>query len=208
MRPPPRPSLAVLAIVALGLLPGPDARGDGTIVIVRHAEKPAQGLGQLSCRGLNRALALAPLLISRYGPPVAAYAPNPAQPKMDHGVAYAYVRPLATIEPLAVRAGLPLQLRWGEKEIDGLAGQLLSVPSGTQVVAWEHKQAEELARRLLSRLGADPNQVPQWENDDFDSILVIRIAAAGGARATFHHEHQGLDGMSEACPEPSAARGS
>ncbi|NNG64566.1 histidine phosphatase family protein, partial [Pseudomonas fragi] len=32
--------------------------GVQTLVFMRHAEKPADGLGQLNCQGLNRAIAL------------------------------------------------------------------------------------------------------------------------------------------------------
>ena len=34
------------------------AHADQTIVFLRHGEKPASGLGQLTCQGLNRSLAL------------------------------------------------------------------------------------------------------------------------------------------------------
>lgn len=177
------------------------ARADTTIVIVRHGEKPARGLGQLSCQGLNRSLALAPLLLARYGQPVAIYAPNPGVPKQDDGIAYAYVRPLATIEPLAIRAGLPVDLEWSMTEIEPLALRLLAAPAGTQVVAWEHHWAETLARYLLARLGGDADQVPHWEGADFDSVYVIRIGsdAAGPRRFRFSHERQGLDGLSKVC---------
>jgi len=40
-----------------------------TIIVVRHGEKPPKGLGQLKCRGLNRALALPDVLISKFGQP-------------------------------------------------------------------------------------------------------------------------------------------
>lgn len=36
--------------------------GTQTLVFLRHAEKPGEGLGQLNCQGLNRALDLATLL--------------------------------------------------------------------------------------------------------------------------------------------------
>ncbi len=36
-----------------------------TIVCVRHGEKPKGGLGQLNCKGLNRALALPKVLIGK-----------------------------------------------------------------------------------------------------------------------------------------------
>jgi hypothetical protein len=174
-----------------------------TIVIVRHGEKPAMGLGQLSCQGLNRSLALAPVLLSRYGTPVAIYAPNPALLKNDKGIRYAYVRPLATIEPLAIRAGLPVNIEWGMTEIDPLAAQLLASPAGTQVVAWEHHLGELLARRLLSRLGGDPDVVPRWIDSDFDSIFVIRVSESenGLRQVSFSHDQEGLDGLPENCSD-------
>jgi hypothetical protein len=80
-----------------------------TIVSIRHGEKPPGGLGQLTCRGLNRALALPTVLLAKYGSPQFVFAPNPTQ-KVDgkgHNE-YFYVRPLATIEPTAIRCGLPV----------------------------------------------------------------------------------------------------
>lgn len=179
------------------------ARADSTIVIVRHGEKPAQGLGQLTCQGLNRSLALAPLLVSRYGTPAAIYAPDPGKLKKDNGIPYAYIRPLATIEPLAIRVGLPVNLKWGITDIDPLTEQLIASPFGTQVVAWEHHWGESLARHLLSRLGGNPNDVPQWPDGDFDSIFVIRINGGdkGSRQVSFIHEHQGLDGLPQTCDE-------
>ena len=120
-----------LAIVGASL---PVAQADTTIVILRHGEKPALGLGQLTCQGLNRSLALPSVLESRYGTPNAIYAPNPAVLKKDKGLDYAYVRPLATIEPTAIRAGLPVNVDWGMENIAPLAQRLLASTSGTQLV--------------------------------------------------------------------------
>ncbi len=177
------------------------ACADTTIVIVRHAEKPAQGLGQLSCQGLNRALALPAVLLSRYGNPSAIYAPNPAIKKNDKGVAYAYIRPLATIEPLAIRAGLPVNLDWGLADISVLAEQLLVQNEGTLIVAWEHHYGEKLAKHLLSALGSDPAQVPDWDDADFDSIFVIRVGASaeGKRQVRFAHEREGLNDLPKTC---------
>lgn len=178
------------------------AQADSTIVIIRHGEKPALGLGQLTCQGLNRSLALAPLLQVRYGNPVAVYAPDPSKLKADAGKPYAYVRPLATIEPLAIRAGLPVDVRWAMDDIEPLAQQILSIPSGTQVIAWEHHWGEALAKRILKKLGANPGDVPPWNNEDYDSIYVIRTTEIAGQPkiATFQLEKQNLNALSAACP--------
>jgi hypothetical protein len=173
---------------------------DATIIIVRHGEKPAQGLGQLSCKGLNRSLALAPVLLSRYGMPVVIYAPNPSVKKADKGVSYAYVRPLATIEPLAIRAGLPVNLDWSMTDTSPLAEAIMVRTQGTQVVAWEHHLGEQLARQLLAKLGGNPAEVPVWNNADFDSIYVIRVAGQGkDRRAVFARESEGLNGLPDQC---------
>lgn len=179
------------------------AQADSVIVIVRHGEKPAQGLGQLTCKGLNRSLALAPILLRRYGNPVAIYAPNPAVMKEDGGVPYAYIRPLATIEPLAIRAGLPVNIEWGMSDIDLLATRIVSVASGTQIISWEHHWGESLAKRILTRLGGNPGDVPKWDNADFDSIFVIRVnnRENGFRRATFSHEQEGLNGVPQSCTD-------
>lgn len=189
---------ALLAGVAA--LPAASACADETIVIVRHGEKPALGLGQLSCQGLNRSLALPEVLLRRYGIPAALFAPNPAMKKKDHGVVYPYVRPLATIEPLAIRVGKPVNIDWGMRDVDALAAHLLAQTEGTYVVAWEHHYGEKLARVLLSALKSRA-EVPEWDNADFDSIYVIRIRTlqGGGRHADFSRDAEGLDGLPDAC---------
>ena len=52
-----------------------------TIVLIRHGEKPVEGLGQLNCQGLNRALALPFVIEKLFGKPDAVFAPDPAQSK-------------------------------------------------------------------------------------------------------------------------------
>lgn len=178
------------------------APADTTIVILRHGEKPPAGLGQLDCRGLNRALALPAVLLGAYGTPSAIYAPDPSVLKRDKGVPYAYIRPLATIEPLAVRVGLPVQLGWAMEQVEPLAAHLLAQPPGTYVVAWEHHLGARLARALVAAAGGDAAQVPGWADDDFDSLYEVRLQHAAG-RATgaeFRIGHQGLNGLPAACP--------
>ena len=191
----------LIAYMVLGFAV-PTAYADTTIVIVRHGEKPVQGLGQLSCQGLNRSLALAPVLLSNYGKPVAIYAPNPAVKKIDKGASYAYIRPLATIEPLAIRVGLPVNVDWGMADVTQLAKVLLATTEGTQVVAWEHHLAEKLAKHLLAALGGNTTEVPNWSDTDFDSIYVIRITGHDKTRqATFTHENEGLNNQPSNCTQ-------
>ena len=180
----------------------PLAHADTTIIILRHAEKPELGLGQLSCRGLNRSLALAPLLLKRYGEPIVIYAPNPAIKKSDKGIIYAYIRPLATIEPLAIRSGLPINIDFGMEDTAQLAQALLTRTEGTQIVSWEHHLAEKLAKELLTASGGDPTVVSTWNDTDFESIYRINIYGIGKERqAKFIHEYEGLSKLSDQCTD-------
>jgi hypothetical protein len=177
-----------------------------TIVMVRHGEKPADGLGQLNCQGLNRALALPAVIEKLFGRPDAIVAPDPAQSKEDYGHLYNYVRPLATIEPTAIVFGLPVDASVGVSDLDALR-QKLEAPvyrNALVVVAWEHANIAKLARLLVSDHGGDPTIVPDWQGDDYDSIYVVKLTQSGtGPAVTFDHRHEGLDGQATACPGPA-----
>lgn len=193
------------AAVIAAMLPGPAgaAATTQTIVMVRHGEKPPRGLGQLDCRGLNRALALPGVIASMFGRPDAVFAPDPSKRKRDEGESYDYIRPLATVEPTAIRFGLPVDTSFGYQDIASLqrALEVLQYRSATILVGWEHKEIRKLARRLLAANGGDPGQVPEWHGEDFDSIFVLRIVRDGSERrASFEHRQQGLDGQPETCP--------
>ena len=174
-----------------------------TIVLVRHGEKPAEGLGQLNCQGLNRAVALPVVIGKLFGRPDAIFAPDPAQSKEDYGRLYNYVRPLATIEPTAIAFGLPVDASIGVSDLDALQQKLESPVhrSALVVVAWEHAAIAKLARRLVADHGGDPTIVPDWNGDDFDSIYVIQLTQSrAGSVVTFEQRHEGLDGEPTTCP--------
>ncbi len=196
-----RHTLAGLPVLLLCISPVP-AWSDTTYVIIRHGEKPPAGLGQLNCRGLNRALALPTILLSKFGKPAGLFAPNPAVRKADKGVPYFYIRPLATIEPLAIRLGMPVDISWPMAEVKPLADELLKQPEGTYVIAWEHHLAVRLTQTLLEKTGANPDVVPAWPDDDFDSIYIVR--RPGTASASFAVDSQGLHHLPETCPDPQS----
>lgn len=174
-----------------------------TIVLMRHGEKPMEGFGQLNCQGLNRSLALPKVLAKRYGRPDFIIAPNPAVLKSDLGRNYAYVRPLATIEPTAIANGMPVDVSLGYEDSDALVNRLLApeMAGKTVFVAWEHRIAEQVAKALLQRLGASEAQVPRWASSDYDSLYVIRVTGDAGQphRVSFTHEHEQLNGQSVVC---------
>lgn len=178
-----------------------------TIVAVRHAEKPAGGLGQLTCKGLNRALALPQVLPSRYGRPAAIYAPDPAIQVNDGSRnSYSYVRPLITIEPTAIFLGLPVNAEIGFTDIAKLQSEVTApvYANALVFVAWEHLKLNDFAVRMLKTYGGDPSLVPDWPNDDYDRIYVFKIALDHGKRKlTFKVDHEGLNGsLSDTCLAP------
>ncbi|WP_158809456.1 hypothetical protein [Beijerinckia sp. L45] len=195
----------LLALGALAAAPASaQTTGHETIVFVRHGEKPDAGLGQLDCQGLNRALALPAVLEAKFGKPAALFAPNPSKQKDDGGKPYDYVRPLATIEPSAVRFGLPVNADLGFLEIDKLK-DVLEQPAyheATVVVAWEHKLIDVLVKEMMTAHGGDEDSVPKWHGKDFDSIYVVKLAWSGPKAAiTFTHDTEGLDNQPTPCPK-------
>lgn len=208
------PSLFTIGIV-LACLPAtlptcaqtPSASGE-TIVLFRHGEKPPGGLGQLTCKGLNRALALPSVLIGRYGKPDAIYAPNPSVQVNDGNSqpTYSYVRPLATIEPTAIRLAMPVNTQIGFLQIDELQ-QALLLPAYAHsliFVAWEHEKLRDFAVQMLKSFGSNPAQVPDWLNSDYETIYVFHITRTGQnatPHATLDIQQEGLtNSLSDACP--------
>jgi hypothetical protein len=172
-----------------------------TIVCVRHGEKPHGGRGQLNCKGLNRSLALPKVLLGKYGAPQFIFAPNPSE-KVD-GAKFFYVRPLATIEPTAIRCGLPVNTEFGYLEIEGLENELNEpkYQNATVFVAWEHGLLDEFARNLVRHNGGSDKTVPSWRDDEYDMIFVFKITRENGQKKfSFTVDHEGLNGVSGDCP--------
>src|SRR6202522_3306035 len=204
MKPVRKPARFLLNVVSL-LLSFGCAHAQETIVAIRHAEKPPASLGQLTCKGLNRALALPKVLIPRYGKPERIYAPDPGTRVGQLGnLSYSYVRPLMTIEPIAIQLELPVNALIGFKNVGQLRKELLVPENANSVVylAWEHVYLNQFAKKLLKAYGKDPSIVPDWPNDEYDRIYVFRIKDVGSRKdLVFSVEPQGLtDSLSDKCP--------
>src|SRR3982074_910429 len=148
-----------------------------TIVFFRHAEKPEKEFGQLSCQGLNRALALPQILISKFGKPDYLFAPAPNRRTTATGEEYNYVRPLATIEPTAIRFGLPVNTDYSFTDIDGLRFELTrdKYENARIYVSWEHNELERVVKQIVAQFNGDPGAVSKWEGKDYDSIYIVKI---------------------------------
>jgi hypothetical protein len=198
-----KPLGALVAAVAFALLM-PVAHADETIVFLRHGEKPPLGLGQLDCQGLNRALALPQVLQAKFGTPTAIYAPDPGSTAKDKGVEYNYIRPLATIEPTAIRLGMPVNTSFGLRQIQQLEQELLkpAYSSATIYVAWEHNLAQQAVQQLVVTIGGKTQQVPAWADNDFDSLYVLHVKWQNGklVSVSFEKKAEGLNHQSAECP--------
>ncbi len=183
--------------------------GGETIVMVRHGEKPPAGLGQLTCRGLNRSLALAPLLIARYGKPDAIDAPDPADEIQEWkpGPLYSYVRPLATIEPTAIRLGMPVNTQIGFDQIGQLQQALLQPVYAHSLifVAWEHDHLYRFAQETLQSYGEGAALLPPWPGWDYGTIYVFhvtRLENGGKPHVTLNIQQENLGGiLTNTCPQ-------
>lgn len=182
-----------------------------TIVLIRHGETLPGGRGQLDCRGFNRSLALPKLLIDRFGAADAIFAPDPADQIQEGSSrqAYSYVRPLATIEPTAIRLELPVNTQLSYKDIADLQ-TAVTAPAyahSTIFIAWEHAYAHAFAQQILSFYGEDPSAVPPWLGSDFETIYVFHITpeptgSTGAGKLTFQVEQEGLgQWLTNTCPE-------
>jgi hypothetical protein len=192
--------LSVLIVVFLGC--AASARAEQTIVFFRHGEKPAGGYGQLTCQGFNRALALPTVLLSKFGPAQYVYAPNPAVKVPDPVGLVHYIRPLATIEPIAVKLGLGVNTQYGYNDVAGLQSILIksSKANSTIFVAWEHQYLVKVVQSIMNSYGGGA-PVPAWTSGDYDALYIVTLDySTGTPRAEFRRDVEGLNGQSTVCP--------
>ncbi len=180
--------------------------GTQTLVFLRHAEKPGEGLGQLNCQGLNRAIDLATLLPERFGKADYVFAANPSR-HVEEGSqdqSYSYIRPLMTITPSAIRLGLPVNIDYGANDTDGLARELLrdKYRNATVYTAWSHGYLPELINTVAGKaLGEDRVITQDWSGDDFDTLYVLTLTWHDGkASLLSRNVRQGLDNGAPGCP--------
>ena len=178
-----------------------------TLVLVRHAEKPADGLGLLTCKGLNRALLLPDFFAANFERPDHIFAPNPAVKVTEihgNGQRYDYVRPLLTIAPTAVRLGVPINTQLPFNDPGLLADTLLDPQyhNDTIYVAWEHSNLVAFAEIVLKRFH-DLAPVPQWPDSDYDAYYVFRIDWGKIPTLKFEVRSENLGPISENCPQAS-----
>ena len=158
---------AVIAVLLAHLhtVPGP-----AQIILIQHAEKPADPADpHLSATGRDRAARLVKFLttdsaLMKFGPPVAIFATHTT--KHDDGQ-----RTQETVAPLAASLKLAVRTPFLGKEFGALAQMILADPSfagKTVIVCWNH----EVIPELTAALGVRP-QPPKWKGSVFDRVYLI-----------------------------------
>ncbi|WP_462402111.1 histidine phosphatase family protein [Pseudomonas sp. Marseille-QA0332] len=186
--------------------PAEPVDGTQTLVFLRHAEKPGEGLGQLNCQGLNRALDLATLLPEKVGKADYVFAANPTR-NVEEGsqdLSYSYIRPLMTISPSAIKLGLPVNIEFGANDYDDLADELLQTKyrNATVYTAWSSGYLPDLINAVAGKaLGEQRVITEDWKGDDFDTLYVLTLTWRDGkASLLSRNVRQGLDGGEHSCP--------
>ncbi|MFG0416924.1 histidine phosphatase family protein [Pseudomonas sp. zjy_8] len=204
-------SLVLTAIAAPLALEAVESRaqpvdGTQTLVFLRHGEKPGEGLGQLNCQGLNRALDLATVLPERFGKADYVFAANPTR-HVEEGSrdeSYSYIRPLMTITPSAIRLGLPVNIDYGANDTAELADELLSnkYRNATVYTAWSHGYLPELINTVAGKaLGEEQVITEDWSGEDFDTLYVLTLTWHDGkASLLSRNVRQGLNDGAHSCP--------
>jgi len=148
------------------------------VYIIRHGEKPKKG-DNLSCAGLNRALALMDVLKKKVGKPDYTYVPT-----INTGQKTSSVRMFQTVTPFAVREDLHINSQFAETDSTGAAADVL-LKRGVVLMVWEHGNIPPLARAL----GAPVTGI--WNPKDFDSIWILSYTA--DASGNLHYSHMKID---------------
>jgi hypothetical protein len=164
---------------------------NATVLIIRHAEKPANGSG-LSPAGEARAKAYAKYFrrFTLDGAPV----------RIDTLIATADSdesrRERLTLEPLSHVIGLPIQQPFDDGAVKELVGWLAhGRPDRDILIAWHHGKVP----KLLAALGLDPSTIlpgSRWPSDVYDWLVMLRFDRNGNvmpARCRLVHEPRPLN---------------
>jgi hypothetical protein len=138
------------------------------VILIRHGEKPDDG-DNLTCAGLNRALAL-PAVLNQLmpTPPDYTYVPLIG----TDGKQTTSVRMFQTVTPYAVQHNLTLNSDYATDNIEGITNDIRS-RRGTVLLVWEHHSIVKIANRLGIK------ELLDWPDTDFDSIWTIRFSGGG-----------------------------
>lgn len=179
--------------------PQPISPQKQTIVFLRHGEKPQPPDSeheQLSCQGLHRALGLPTVLQQKFGKPDYIFAPATTLAHTSVNPKFSYERSLTTILPTAIKLQMPVDVRFVYNDDQGIANALLTEMYHRSLifVAWEHRNLVLITRNIMSLLNADSQLIPDWQDDDFDTLYVLEIDwSTNKPKVTFRKEKENLN---------------
>lgn len=180
--------------------------GVQTLVFLRHGEKPAGGLGQLNCQGLNRAMNLATVLPEKFGAADFVFAANPTR-NVEEGEkdnSYSYIRPLMTISPSAIKLGLPVNIKFSANDTSALADELVENKYHNAIIytAWSHGYLPELINKVASEAVGEKHTITQdWSGNDYDTLYVLTLTWHNGKASLLSRNYkQGLNNGEQTCP--------
>ncbi len=164
-----RPLLAIVLLAAAAhgqTLPAASSRGPHIVMIIRHAEKPADSATtkdpNLSPAGYQRAAALVKVIPDHF-------------PKIDFLFATKKSahsnRPFETIEPLSKALQLPIDNTFADDNVEGIAHEVLMNPKydgKTILIAWHHQKIPDLAKAL-----GVTDAPSSWSGEVFDRVWEI-----------------------------------
>lgn len=160
---------------------------DVTVLIVRHAEKPAQGRG-LSPQGEQRANAYA----SYFDPLRIDGATLTPQRLIATSDSKASIRPRLTLTPLATRLSLLIEQPFADAQVDALVKSLRETNQAAVVlIAWHHGHID----KLIKAFGGHPAQLQgrkSWPADVYNWLVILRFDHHGKlskSRSELVHEH-------------------
>lgn len=162
--------ILIFGALALKTTRMPGGPRKGTVLIIRHAEKPVTG-GGLSQRGVERAEALAGFF--------GAYKIDGKALHLDAIYAASdskeSQRPRVTVAPLGRALGLPVDARFKTDEVGSLVAEISTHRAGqATLVSWRHGEIPE----LLEAFGVRPTDVlpgGKWPDGVFDWIIELQF---------------------------------
>src|SRR2546429_8443472 len=147
---------------------------NSVILIIRHAEDPANGHG-LSARGEERAEAYKNYFLN-FTVDSKAREPNAVVVAADSKQSH---RPRLTVEPFAKAAKLPIDKRFANNQSIELAADLRANHQGKVIlICWRHGNIPA----LLHALGAKPEDLlprGKWPNSVYDWVILLNYDQDG-----------------------------
>ena len=162
--------VGLLSSLSLSALAAPNQ-----IILIRHAEKPAQG-NEVNPAGCQRSYALLNFFekdptVNQFGKPAAIY----AQGAKDHGPGKppGSLRPIQTISPTAQDLQLKVQTQFMRDDYAGVVGDIKQQYDGkTVIMSWEHNAIPGLAQAFGAQLNVNAQS---WPSTVFDEAWVLKL---------------------------------